>query len=301
MAPLALVLLYLCVTLLPLGLAWFGGRPPRSFADELASGAGMVAFAIILIEFVLSGRFRTVSAGVGMDVTMRFHQLFARTAVVLALVHPFFYRSAFNPQYPWDVTRQLTLTSELSSLGTGILAWVLLPLLVLLGIGRERLDFRYETWRLMHGLGALLIAGLVLHHTLSAGRYSQDPLLAGVWIALFGVALMSLIFVYAVEPLIQMRRAWTVESVRPIGTRTWELTLEPKRHRGLSFAAGQFVWLNVGNSAFSLHENPFSISSSPGGRPPGYSSSSRNSVISPGALEALHPVRRPISTDPTAT
>lgn len=267
MNPLALALLYLFATLLPLALAVIDARPPRSFGDELATGAGMLAFAIILVEFALSGRFRTVSASIGMDVTMRLHQLFARTALVLALVHPFFYQSPFNPQYPWDVTRQLTLASDLSVLGTGILAWVLLLAFVAISIGRERLGYKYETWRMLHGLGALFIAGLVLHHTLSAGRYSQDPVLAGVWVALFLVAVFSLVYVYVVEPLFQKRHPWVVQSVRPIALKSWELVLEPIGGRGLAFDAGQFVWLNVGNSAFSLHENPFSISSAPAAGP----------------------------------
>jgi predicted ferric reductase len=258
-----LIALYLVVVLAPLALSWLGARPPRSAWDELASGAGMLAFAIILVEFMLSGRFRTVSRKIGMDVTMWFHQLLARSALGLALIHPFLYRAPFNPPYPWDVTRQLTLNLDLTSLGTGMLAWLLLPPLVLFAIGRERLTLRYETWRLMHGLGAVLIAGLVLHHALYAGRYSQDPVLAYLWIGLFGIAAASLLFVYLVKPALQLLRPWAVESVRSVGLKTWEVTVAPKGHSGLDYRAGQFVWLNVGNSPFSLRENPFSISSAP--------------------------------------
>lgn len=263
MHPVALISLYLFVTLLPLMLSWIGARAPRSFADELASGAGMLAFAIILAEFVLSGRFRATSAHIGMDVTMRFHQLLARTALILAIVHPFLYRSPFNPQYPWDVTRQLTLSAELSNLWTGMLAWVLLPTFILLGISREKLHYKYETWRLMHGVGAVLISALILHHTLAAGRYSQDAILSGVWITFFVIAILSLAFVYLADPLFQRVRPWSVYSVRPLGLKLWELTLQPEGHDGLTYEAGQFVWLNVGNSSFSLYENPFSISSPP--------------------------------------
>ena len=267
MHPFLLIIGYLFVTLLPLILSATGGRPPRPVWDELASGAGMLAFAIILVEFVLSGRFSQVSRRIGLDVTMRVHQLFARTALVLALVHPFLYRSPFNPQVPWDPTRQFTLTYELASIATGILAWVLLPAFVLLSIGREKLGYKYETWRLLHGLGALLIAGLILHHTMAAGRYSQDPILAAVWIGLFVVAVLSLAYVYLIEPFWQSHRSWSVAAVRPIGQRTWELVIKPEGHAGLSYKAGQFVWLNVGNSPFSLHENPFSISSAPASGP----------------------------------
>lgn len=267
MRPSILLLLYLAVTLLPLGLAAFGARPPRPLWDELASGAGLLAFAVILVEFVLSGRFRAISGRIGMDATMRFHQLLARSALVLALVHPFLYRAAWHRPYPWDPTRELTVTTDVAALATGIVAWLLLGLLVPLSIWRDRTGYKYETWRLAHGIGAVLIAAMILHHALAAGRYSQDPVLAGVWVALFLAALMSLAYVYFVDPIMQRRRAWTVHSVRPLALRTWELMLEPDGHRGMIYEAGQFVWLNVGHSAFSLHENPFSIASAPASGP----------------------------------
>lgn len=47
---------YLVVLLLPLGLSWSLGWPPRPLHQELASGLGMLAYSIILVEFVLSGR-----------------------------------------------------------------------------------------------------------------------------------------------------------------------------------------------------------------------------------------------------
>jgi predicted ferric reductase len=248
---------------LPLALAWLGARPPRTFWDELASGAGLLAFTIILVEFVLSGRIRIISAHIGMDVTMRFHQLLARTAMVLAAIHPFLYRTDFKQPYPWDFTRQASLTSDFTALGSGVLAWVLLPAFVLLAIGRDRIGWKYETWRLMHGLGALLIAGLLLHHTLSAGRYSADPVLSAVWSGFFLIAVASLAKVYLVGPLLERRRSWKVARLRLAALNTWELTLEPDGHRGLDYEAGQFVWLNLGSSSFSLRENPFSISSAP--------------------------------------
>jgi predicted ferric reductase len=264
---LVLVILYLCVTLLPLALAWAGARPPRPLWDELASGAGMLAYAVILVEFLLSGRFRSISAHIGMDVTMRIHQLFARTALLLALVHPFLYRGSFSPPLPWDATGQETLTGDLGALATGIIAWVLLPGFVLLAIGRDRIGVKYETWRLMHGLGALAIAALLQHHALTAGRYSADPVLAGLWSLLLAIAVLSLVNVYLVKPALQRRRAWKLTSVRPLALKTWELTVAPDGHQGLDYHAGEFVWLNVGHSPFSLHENPFSIASAPGGGP----------------------------------
>ncbi|MDF2371244.1 MAG: ferredoxin reductase family protein [Rhizobiaceae bacterium] len=261
--PFVLAVFYILVVMLPLAVAWTGAYPPRSFWNELATGAGLLAFAIILIEFILSGRFRSVSGRTGMDVTMRFHQLLARTALALALIHPFLYRGLFGYQRPWDVTRQLTLTTDFTALTTGLVTWILLPAFVFLSIARDQLPYKYETWRWMHGLGALAIAGFGLHHTLHAGRYSQDPILGFVWMAMFAIAVASLLYVYLAEPILQRRRPWRVASVRPVALKTWELSLQPQGHTGLCFQAGQFAWLNIGHSPFSLKENPFSISSAP--------------------------------------
>lgn len=267
MTPRLLVAVALCIILLPLGLAALGARAPRSFLDEIASGAGMLAFSIILLEFALSGRFRLISGKAGMDVTMRAHQLIARTAVVAALVHPFLYQADWSPPYVWDPTRLETVTSDLGALWSGILAYLLLPAFVLLAVVRGQPNYSYEVWRLAHGIGALVIAGLVLHHTLSAGRYAEDPVLAWVWIVLSGVACASLIWVYLVVPVLQRRRPWRVVRIDPVAERIWEVEIAPDGHRGLDYTAGQFVWLNVGKSPFSKQENPFSISSAPASGP----------------------------------
>lgn len=263
MGALPLMLLYVLVVLLPLGLAWLQGNPPRSIGDELASGAGMLALIIILVEFVMSGRFRIISRRIGSDVTMRMHQLLARSALVLAVLHPFLYRSSTGPSPEWDTSRVHHITWDLSAIWPGIAAFVLLPALIVLALGRRTLDFKYETWRLMHGIGALLIAGMGVLHATRAGRYSADPTLAALWWGLLAIAVVSLIFVYGLRPLSQLRQPWTVTSVTPAAERTWEVTLKPQRPFPWRYQAGQFAWLNIGHSPFSLYENPFSIASAP--------------------------------------
>ena len=268
MKPLFLIVGYLVVVTLPLVLSWWVGGPPRQFQQELASGMGILAFSMVLMEFILSGRFKAISNGVGLDVTMRFHQIMARTALVFALLHPFLYQGTpSGGQRPWDPTRALTITTDFSALSTGITAYLLLPSLVLLAIGRAQLNFRYETWRLLHGIGALLIAVLLLHHTVYAGRYGSQPVMSWVWLAMTGLAIGSLLSVYLLVPLLQRARPWRVTSVARLTPKQWEVTVKPDGHRGLDYKAGQFVWLNVGNNPFSLKENPFSICSAPAAGP----------------------------------
>jgi predicted ferric reductase len=259
----ALILLYLSLALAPLGLAWAQGLPPRSPWDELASGLGLMALAMILLEFLQLGRFRTTTARVGSDVVMRAHQLLARVALGAALLHPFLYNAPMKDAPIWDTTRQTAIDASWHGLWPGIAAWLLLGALVASGIGRDAIGIRYQTWRALHGLGAVLVAGGGTLHALRAGRYSADPALATLWLALLALALGALLWVYVISPLKQLRHPFRVAAVTRAAERTWRLTLAPDGSRPFRYRAGQFAWLTIGQPVWSLNDNPFSIASAP--------------------------------------
>ena len=259
-----LLAFYLAVALAPVLLSWMSNLPPRPFWDEVSSAMAMTAFAVLLIEFFLSGRFRLISRKIGIDQTMRFHQLFARTILVLVLVHPFIYTlPVIDYPPPWD--SEATGFLQLNNLGflTGAAAWVLLGVLILTGIARDSLPYRYETWRLSHGVGAVLVAALTAIHTLETGRYSETEPLRYFWFILLAVAAASLLYVYLISPLLKLRSPFEVLSVRKIADRTWELTIGKTDKTPFNFEAGQFAWLSLHPHPFTLRENPFSISSAP--------------------------------------
>jgi len=262
-----LLALYLALALLPLALAAAQGLPRRPWLDELSSGLAMAGFAVLLLEFALSGRYQRLSARVGMDLTMRFHQLMALAALGFLLLHPFLYAPAFSarPGYGAGTATRVLLTPAATV--SGMLAWLLLALLVAFAWFRTQLRWSYEAWRLSHGLGALAIAVLGVHHTLDTGRYAQDPWLRGVWLAAGVAALVSLALVYVVKPLVQSRRRWRVAVVAPEAERIWRVVLEPVTARDFHFAAGQFVWLKLHRALGRITEHPFSIASAPGQLP----------------------------------
>lgn len=265
--PVPLIAGYIVIALLPLGLAAWQGLPPRPFPDELASALAMVGFSMLLMEFVLSGRFRWATGRVGIDVTMRFHQLIARILAVFILAHPFLYSLPMSDPRPWDTTARFTLDLEGAAFVTGGLAWLLLPVLVATSMFRRDLPYRYETWRLMHGMGAALIALLTLHHVMGSGRYAGDPLLTAFWVIMVVVAFSTLVHVYLTGPLGRLRHTYRVKSVERIAAKSWELQIEPAAGSAMTFKPGQFVWLTLGRSPFSIVEHPFSISSCPADRP----------------------------------
>ncbi len=258
----AMFVAYVALAIAPMLIAALSGLHPRPFLDDFSSGIAMAGFAMLLAEFVLSGRFRAFSATIGIDLAMQLHQLLARTALVLLLLHPMLYTLPLAPQRPWDPTLVLTLGLSPAATVTGLTAWGLLAVLVMAALFRNSMPWRYETWRLAHGLGAVVIAAASLHHVLDAGRYSRLTGMVVFWWSAFAVAVASLVVVYVLRPLIQRRRRYRVKSVSGAAAGTWELVLAPDASFRIAYRAGQFAWLKLG-SPRPLFENPFSFSSAP--------------------------------------
>ena len=266
MHPVFLAVAYISLALTPLVLAYAQDKPPRPIWDEVSSGLALTAFSIILVEFLLSGRFHTISRRIGMDVTMRFHQLLARTAMIFVLVHPFLYSTPMGFPRPDDSSGLGHLGLAGPSIASGFIGWFLLLALVLTAIFRDHSGHTYERWRAMHALGAILIAGLSAHHALLAGRYSSESALSNFWFLLLAVTAATISLVYVIRPLVRSRHRYTVEMVRNVALKTWEINIRPMNENTPYFVAGQFVWLRVGCGPFSLRENPFSIASPPADR-----------------------------------
>lgn len=259
---------YVAVALLPLLLAGAQETAPRPWRDDLATGLAMAGFVMLLAEFLLSGRFKTLSAQVGMDRVMQFHQIMAYAVVAFLLLHPFLYTLPMGAPPPLDAQPRQWLTLPLLPGLSGLLAWLLLGVLVFTAVARDDLPVRYETWRLSHGVGAAVIALLGLHHTLDAGRYSQDGWLAAFWVFAVLLALASLVHVHLIIPLRQRSWPMRVAHVAQVAERTWSMELEPDTDAGhpgtaMPYRAGQFVWLKLHHPLLRLTEHPFSVSTAP--------------------------------------
>ncbi len=259
----ALLAFYLALSLAPLALAALQAAPRRPWLDELSSGLAMAGFAILLAEFALSGRYRRLSARVGMDLTMRFHQWMALAALAFLLLHPFLYTDYGQRPGPRSVLDGVRLTPAATV--SGMLAWMLLLVLVVFAWFRRHLPLSYEAWRLTHGLGALLVAALGAHHALDTGHYAQHAWLRGFWLAASALAIGALGWAYLLKPLVQS--SWRVVAVAPEAERLWRVVLEPRRGREFAFQAGQFIWLKLHRAFGRITEHPFSIASAPGQLP----------------------------------
>jgi predicted ferric reductase len=162
-----------------------------------------------------------------------------------------------------------------------ILAWlVLYGLLALLPMGLALGIERPPPRGLLVEIGAilgLLGLGMLATQLVTSGRQrwfaagvGQDNLLqfhrrTGLmaWILVLVHPLLLMVETRLWRPWHLRRHPWRVAEVEVRRAGSTRLVLEADGHPGMAFKPGQFAWLTLGDTPFSLQQHPFSMSSSP--------------------------------------
>lgn len=252
------IALYLLVVLAPIGLMLVPPVPTgRSFWVELSIALGFVGLTQIGIQFVLIGRFRPLTYPYGMDVVLKYHRQVALVAIGFILAHPVL----LLIEHPSRIVLFNPFGGTYAS-KFGLGAVLALLLLAVMAVWRERLKVNYEAWRVSHTLlGVAALAAAQVHVSL-AGLYINTLWKQILWIASSVVLLSLVLYLRLVKPYLQRRRSWRVVSVRDEGGDTYSLDIEAVGHDGLQFEPGQFAWIKVDESPFSVDEHPYSFASS---------------------------------------
>ncbi|MGE0767500.1 MAG: ferric reductase-like transmembrane domain-containing protein [Hyphomicrobiaceae bacterium] len=256
-----LVLLFILAALMPLAAAHLTGLESTGGLQELGTALGLTAAGLLFLQFLSSGRYESLSGRTGIDRTIGFHRIAAYVLLLFALLHPLAYVAATALIDPGAALPRLTGMLTSPRLGTGVAALAGLVLLVGFAVLRERVKVSYEIWRASHGLMAATAAGLTLHHAISRGVYSPVRPLSGIWTGLAVIAFGALSMVYFVRPWRMWRQGWRVDKVKPLGDRSWEITLRAPAAARFDFSAGQFIWLTMAPYRPPFHDHPFSIAS----------------------------------------
>lgn len=248
------VALYLVLVCVPLLIAAAPPRPAgRSFCVELAVAIGFLALGQAALQFGLIARFDRVSRPFGIDLVMQLHRRMGALALLAMAVHG-------------AILAALRPASFGARASPGVLAGIgslaLVAAIVVLTIARARIGLRYEAWRVSHAVLSVLALVLAQVHVSVSGMYAATPWKAVALAAFTGASLCVAAYLRLVRPALRLRRPYAVSEVRPEGGSTWTLALTPIGHPGLVFAPGQFAWITLGRSPWSVDEHPFSFSSS---------------------------------------
>lgn len=234
----------------------------KGWYAEAISLAWVVGMAAFFVQFALGGRIRKGTLFTNIDWSMTRHKRVGKYLGYLFFLHPFLILApSFAVSMDYGMT-SLVSTLTAPAMLTGLIAWGLMLLFVLLAVYKQALPVRYETWHLLHLLGFSCVAILATLHVTSVGRHGQfQPGFNLLWWGLCSAAIALMLYNHLFKPLRLQRRPFKLKSVARVSTSDWQLTLEKPAGVDFDFAPGQFAWINTSGSAFDMNDHPFSIAS----------------------------------------
>ncbi|MCZ8131432.1 MAG: hypothetical protein O9284_09030 [Steroidobacteraceae bacterium] len=216
---------------------------------------GYAALALLGLQFLLTARFKLIALPFGIDLVYYVHRYLAIGGLALVTAHAALVavrQPALAGLGAWPEPHVVA----------GIGAWALWSGLVLAALLRRQTRQHYDAWRRLHAAAAVLAYGAALWHVWASGRYLESTVDRALFAVSAGGWLALLAWVRAVRPAWVARRPWRVDSVHAETERVWSIAVVPVGHGGLRFQPGQFAWVTVRRSPWSMREHPFSIASS---------------------------------------
>jgi predicted ferric reductase len=251
------IALYLFFCLAPLLLVIGQDNPPgRPFLVQFSVALGFVGLSILALQFALIARFRPVAAPFGIDALLKYHVQITFVAVAFAFAHPILLFVADSKYLPL-----LNLITAPWRARFAFASVIALVALVVLSMWRRRLKVRYEVWHISHSLLAVAVVLFALLHVSLVGFYVTGIVRHVVYDGYIGGLVFLLVWTRLISPLIRYRRPWRIVEVRPEYGDASTLIVAPVGHPGFRFDPGQFGWIAVGRSPFSITQHPFSFSS----------------------------------------
>lgn len=221
-------------------------------------GLGFGALGLGVLQFVLTGRLRWVTHPFGADIVYVVHRYLSWGAVVLMLGHFVLLYVFHNPAL--GVLNPLEARWELTA---GRVAMTCFLLLTVTSEFRKRLHLRHEWWRALHLTLALLGMLAAISHVLGVGNLTDTVEKRVLWLGVTVGFMLVLFFTHVIRPWQQARNPWQVVSTTAERGGVHTLELAPKGRRLQHWKPGQFAWLKVARSPWSLVEHPFTISTAP--------------------------------------
>lgn len=248
------ILIGICVA--PLAFALMStNRPGQGFWTDFSVALGFVGLALMGIEFALVARVKAVAEPFGTDALVDFHRQIGYAGLAFVLIHV-----ALSAEL--RKVKSFTPAETPSRVWFGAVAAAALVVLVATSVWRRQMRLSYEMWQILHAVLAVIAVVAALVHVLLVNYYVDTVWKQVLWSLMTAAFIWLLVWVRLLRPLQLRRRPWTVERIRPERDRTTVLTLRPAGHDGLRFEPGQFAWITVGRSPFSVTSHPFSLCSS---------------------------------------
>jgi predicted ferric reductase len=252
------LLLYFSILLAPLIVVLIGPRPgPREFWRELSVALGFFGLALVGVQFIPTTRLRSFSNVFSMDEVYYYHLRASLVGFILIIAHPLIL-FLFNP----ESVRLLNPLTAPARAVYGLVSLLALIGLIVTSIYRKELNLKYEIWRLLHTIFAVIMVLMAMLHILGVDYYLSMPWQRVLWIGLTALWIGLIVNTRLIRPLRLSRRPYRLAEIRPETKGTWTLIVQPDGHQGIRFMPGQFAWVTFKRPAFAVRQHPFSMASS---------------------------------------
>ncbi len=165
----------LAFTGMPLLIWVMGNFPKRSMLKECLSVITILAFCQMIGQPFWARTNRSVVARLKMSNVVNYHKVIGYTFVAILFCHPFylvvprFFESGVSP-----VDAFVTIITTLNQgVVLGITAWCLMLTLGITALVRDKLPMKYKTWRVFHGILAILFISTATWHVIDLVRHSN--------------------------------------------------------------------------------------------------------------------------------
>lgn len=252
------LLIYFVLALIPLLLALVGDVPAvRKFWIELGVAFGFIGLGMMGLQFFFTGRFQKIAPIYSGDNMMQFHKQIGIISFLFVLAHPVTLILA-DPSFLSYFDPQVNFMRALS------LSIVLVCLVAIIGssLWRQALRLSYEKWRLLHGLLALAIVFIGVVHSIQVSHYLDPFWKKLAFSVIMGTCMYPVLHTRIVRPLKNRKRPYKIVKVIPERNDSYTLELEATEGKKMQYIPGQYCWITINDTPFSLQQHPFSFCSS---------------------------------------
>jgi predicted ferric reductase len=224
---------------------------------------GLVGSDLILIMLVLAARIPFIDRSVGHDRAMKLHRQLGKPGLYLLLAHGLLILFGYAIAAKTDAFSEIATIWALPDLPLAIIGLGLFIAVVVTSLAAVRRRFPYEFWHVLHLLSYVAVAFAIPH------QFSEGGVLAAgfsrfYWIALYVVALGSILVFRFVSPLVKsLRHGIRVSGIEVVGPDVVSIHLTGHELKALGSAGGQFFVWRFWTGSTWWHSHPISLSATP--------------------------------------
>lgn len=166
---------------LPLLLFILGDFPKRDSLKEFISIVTILAFFIMIAQFYLSRLNDDLIKTFKSFKVIKIHKIFGYTILPILLIHPFlivvprFFEVGPNP---FDSFILMITSFDKLGIFLGVFAWILILVLGLTSMFRNKLKISYKAWKIFHGVLSLIFILFAAWHTIEMGRHMSTSMIS---------------------------------------------------------------------------------------------------------------------------